>query len=142
MEGPPSPRFATAPSARPRPAKARGKAAAGAAVHCIFIVVYNGGDHPGLQPTMIEPRKLAVAVAGFCTAGSSIGGFCGRFIPGMLDDLIGWRGAFVVLAALSLLGAIAVLLLLPREKRFLRSPGLVASAGQMLAHLRKAQLLA
>ena len=30
-------------------------------------------------------------IAGIYISGTSIGGFCGRFIPGMLSDLIGWR---------------------------------------------------
>src|SRR6267378_2269862 len=70
-------------------------------------------------------------VAGIYITGSSIGGFCGRFLPGMLGDLIGWRGAFLALAGLSLLGAIVLTLLLPREKGFVRSQGLGASARQM-----------
>ena len=63
-------------------------------------------------------------------------------MPGVLADLIGWRGAFLALAALSLAGAVAVAALLPREKRFVRSEGLAASARQMLRHLRNPQLLA
>src|SRR5437763_1433351 len=55
-------------------------------------------------------------VAGIYVAGSSIGGFCGRFVPGVLGDIIGWRGAFLAVAALSLAGAVAVAMLLPREK--------------------------
>ena len=63
-------------------------------------------------------------------------------MPGVLGDLVGWRGAFLVLAALSFAGAIAVALLLPREKHFVRSEGLATSARQMLRHLRNPQLLA
>jgi predicted MFS family arabinose efflux permease len=88
------------------------------------------------------PAAEVAGVAGIYIAGSSIGGFCGRFIPGVLGDLIGWRGAFLALAALSLLGAILLALLLPREKRFVRSQGLGASARQMLRHLKNPQLLA
>jgi MFS transporter, YNFM family, putative membrane transport protein len=88
------------------------------------------------------PSAEVAGVAGLYVAGSSVGGFCGRFLPGLLGDLIGWRGAFLALAGLSLLGAILLALLLPREKGFVRSPGLGASAGQMLRHLRNPQLLA
>jgi YNFM family putative membrane transporter len=88
------------------------------------------------------PAGEVAGVAGIYIAGSSIGGFCGRFIPGALGDLIGWRGAFLALAGLSLLGAVTLALLLPREKRFVRSQGLGASARQMLRHLRNPQLLA
>ncbi len=88
------------------------------------------------------PAKQVAGIAGIYIAGSSIGGFAGRFVPGLLGDLIGWRGAFLVLAAMSLAGAIAVALLLPREKHFVRSEGLATSTRQMLRHLRNPQLLA
>jgi MFS transporter, YNFM family, putative membrane transport protein len=96
-------------------------------------VAYIGDEWP--------PAEVAGA-AGIYIAGSSLGGFCGRFVPGVLGDLIGWRGAFLALAALSFAGAVLLALLLPREKGFVRSEGLVASARHMLAHLRNPQLLA
>ena len=68
--------------------------------------------------------------------------FIGRFITGVFSDIIGWRGAFMVLAAMTLAGAIAVALLLPREKKFVRSEGLGAALKQMLRHFRNRQLLA
>ena len=63
------------------------------------------------------PASEIAGVAGIYIAGSSVGGFCGRFVPGVLADIIGWRGAFVALAVLSLLGAIVVAIMLPREDR-------------------------
>src|ERR1700674_2731473 len=75
-------------------------------------VAYIGDEWP--------PAEVA-AVAGIYIAGSSLGGFCGRFIPGVLGDLVGWRGAFVALACLSLAGAFMVMGLLPSEKNFVRS---------------------
>jgi MFS transporter, YNFM family, putative membrane transport protein len=88
------------------------------------------------------PPAEVPGVAGVYIAGSSLGGFCGRFVPGVLGDLVGWRGAFLALAGLSLIGAILLALLLPREKGFVRSEGLRASARQMLRHLTDPQLLA
>jgi MFS transporter, YNFM family, putative membrane transport protein len=88
-----------------------------------------------------QPAQVA-GVAGIYIAGSSLGGFSGRFVPGLLGDLIGWRGAFLTLAGLSLAGAVTLALLLPREKGFVRSHGLAASARQMLRHLKDPQLLA
>jgi YNFM family putative membrane transporter len=96
-------------------------------------VAYIGDEWP--------PAQVA-GVAGLYITGSSIGGFCGRFVPGVLGDLIGWRGAFLALAGLSLMCAIAIALLLPREKGFVRSEGLAASGRQMLRHLRDPQLVA
>ena len=96
-------------------------------------VAYIGDEWP--------PAQVA-GVAGIYIAGSSLGGFSGRFVPGLLGDLIGWRGAFLTLAGLSLAGAVTITLLLPREKGFVRSQGLAASARQMLRHLKDPQLLA
>jgi predicted MFS family arabinose efflux permease len=88
------------------------------------------------------PAHEAAAAAGVYTSGASLGGFSGRFIAGIVADIGGWRVAFIVLAAMTLAGGIAVSILLPREKRFVRSEGLIASARQMLAHFRNKQLLA
>src|SRR5262245_44586846 len=87
------------------------------------------------------PPAAVAGVAGVYIAGSSIGGFCGRFIPGVLGDLFGWRLAFLSLAGLSLVGAVLVAWLLPREKGFVRSQGLVASGRQMLRPLKNPQLI-
>jgi len=101
----------------------------------IFTVVlaYIGDEWP--------PAEVA-GVAGLYVSGSSLGGFCGRLIPGVLADLVGWRFAFLALAGLGLLGAILVATKLPRERRFVRSEGFVASGLQMLRHLRNTQLVA
>jgi MFS transporter, YNFM family, putative membrane transport protein len=81
-------------------------------------------------------------VAGLYISGTSIGGFCGRFIPGLLTDLIGWRLAFDVVALLTLVAAIIVAATLPRERHFVRSGGILSSLAQMLRHLRDRQLVA
>ena len=96
-------------------------------------VAYIGDEWP--------PNEVA-GVAGVYVTGSSIGGFAGRMVPGALADLIGWRPAFVVLATMTLIAAVAILFILPQEKRFVRSAGLRASLAQMLQHLRNPQLIA
>ena len=88
------------------------------------------------------PATDVAGVAGIYIAGSSIGGFSGRFVTGVLADLVGWRGAFLTLAVLSLIGAILVAALLPRERGFVRSEGIGASVRQMLRHLKDPQLVA
>jgi predicted MFS family arabinose efflux permease len=74
--------------------------------------------------------------------GSSVGGFSGRFIPGILTDLIGWRSAFDVVALLTLIAAIIVALTLTRERHFVPSGGLGASARYMVRHIRDPRLIA
>ena len=99
----------------------------------VVTVAYIGDEWP--------PAEVAAA-AGIYVTGSSLGGFCGRLIPGVVADLLGWRAAFLSLSALSLLGAIVIAALLPHEKRFVRSPGVTASARAMLRHLKDPQLIA
>jgi len=96
-------------------------------------VAYIGDEWP--------PQEVA-GVAGVYVTGASLGGFAGRMVPGALADLIGWRDAFLILAAITFAAAIAVLFILPREKRFVRSRGFADSGAQMLRHLRNPQLIA
>jgi MFS transporter, YNFM family, putative membrane transport protein len=88
------------------------------------------------------PPSEVAGVAGVYVTGSSIGGFAGRMVPGALADLIGWREAFLILAATTFLAAILILLILPRERKFVRSEGFGASARQMVKHLRNPQMIA
>src|SRR5579863_3009479 len=81
-------------------------------------------------------------IAGLFISGSSVGGFAGRFVTGIVADLMGWRASFVAVALLTLAGALIVTIALPRERRFVRSGGLAAAARQMLAHLTNVRLLA
>jgi predicted MFS family arabinose efflux permease len=88
------------------------------------------------------PPREATTVAGIYSSGASLGGFSGRLVTGFLADLIGWRAGFNALAVIAFAGAIAVAFLLPHERRFVRSEGLLASGRQMLAHFRNGQLVA
>jgi len=95
-------------------------------------VAYVGDEWPPIE----VPR-----VAGLFISGSSIGGFSGRFMTGAIADLIGWRASFAAVALLTLAAAIIITIALPRERRFVRSGGFLASARQILAHLRNPRLL-
>jgi MFS transporter, YNFM family, putative membrane transport protein len=88
------------------------------------------------------PRHEATTAAGIYSSGSSLGGFSGRLLTGFLADLVGWRWGFFALAGIAFAGAVAVLFLLPPERKFVRSEGLAASGRQMLAHFRNRQLIA
>jgi len=96
-------------------------------------VAYIGDEWP--------PADVA-RVAGLYMVGASVGGFSGRFIPGVLADLIGWRAAFQVVALLTLVAALIVALTLAPERRFMRSGGLFTSLAQMLRHFRDRRLVA
>ena len=97
------------------------------------MVAYIGDEWPSAE---------VPGVAGIYITGASIGGFAGRFIPGVVADLAGWRTAFLTLAVISVAGAALLTVVLPRERKFVRSDGLAASLRQMLRHLRNPQLVA
>jgi YNFM family putative membrane transporter len=97
------------------------------------VIAYIGDEWPPGEVTRI---------AGLYSAGTSFGGFFGRFISGVVADLMGWRASFAVVALITLAAGVFVALALPRERRFVRSDGLLASSRQMLAHLRNPRLLA
>ena len=88
------------------------------------------------------PPREATTAAGIYSSGSSIGGFSGRLITGLLADLVNWRAGFLALGGVAFAGAIATIFLLPHERKFVRSAGFLASGRQMLAHFRNGQLLA
>src|SRR5215469_12473176 len=88
------------------------------------------------------PASDIARVAGLYVSGASIGGFSGRFIPGILADLIGWRTAIQIIALITLVAAVIVAVTLPRERKFVRSDGLLSSFIQMLRHFRDRRLVA
>src|SRR6478736_67292 len=47
------------------------------------------------------PPNEVNGVFGLYASASAVGGFFGRFIPGMLTDIVGWRGGFLALACCS-----------------------------------------
>ena len=88
------------------------------------------------------PPGEANAVFGIYASASAVGGFLGRFVPGMLTDYVGWRGGFLALACGSVICLVMVALLLTPERKFVRATDLGTSLRQMLAHLRNPRLLA
>jgi YNFM family putative membrane transporter len=97
------------------------------------VVAYIGEEWPPAEAT---------GVTGLYMAATSVGGFSGRFFAGLLADTIGWRSGFLAIAAVTCACGLAVAAILPRERNFVRSEGLIASARHMLHHLRNPQLLA
>lgn len=88
------------------------------------------------------PAHEATVAAGVYTSGASLGGFSGRLFCGIVADLAGWRAAFLLLAAMTLTGAVIIGFILPRERKFVRSEGLLTSARQMLGHFKNPTLIA
>jgi predicted MFS family arabinose efflux permease len=87
------------------------------------------------------PPSFAARLNATFVCGSVVGGFSGRFLTGVLTEHLGWRDAFWVLAAVTLLVGGGVLACLPRERRFVPAASLYASLRQLVAHGRNRPLL-
>jgi predicted MFS family arabinose efflux permease len=86
-------------------------------------------------------RGVGRAMSAYVT-GTVFGGFLGRFISGVVATHWHWRATFLVLAALNLMGAIAVRAWLPLAKHFVRAENLRQVLNDAREHLRNPRLLA
>jgi predicted MFS family arabinose efflux permease len=89
-----------------------------------------------------SPRGSVGATMAIYVTGTVIGGFCGRFIGGLVDSRWGWQSAFFVLGALTFAAALTVWRFLPRSRRFVRQGNVAGALRAMCSHLRNPQLLA
>jgi YNFM family putative membrane transporter len=96
-------------------------------------IAYIGDEWPPAQKT---------GVASIYLSASSLSGFLGRFLTGILSDVIGWRGAFLADAAITAVFAVGIMFLLPPEKQFVGASSLGASLRQMVRHLGNPRLVA
>ena len=69
----------------------------------------------------MDPEALGYSM-GLYIGGTAIGGMAGRVISGVLSDWLGWRLGTGILAGLIMVAAIAVAVLLPRPRHFVRDP--------------------
>lgn len=74
--------------------------------------------------------------------GTVMGGFSGRFITGHLGEALGWRGAFVALAIMNVLGAVLVLWLLPVSRHFVPNRNVKGAWATLRSHLQNKPLMA
>ena len=74
--------------------------------------------------------------------GTVMGGFCGRFITGHAGHLLGWRGAFVMLAVLNLIGALLVWRALPASRNFVPNRNFQGAMATLWGHLHNRRLMA
>jgi predicted MFS family arabinose efflux permease len=82
-----------------------------------------------------------IRLAGTYSSGTIFAGFFGRFIAGWSAAFFGWRAAFAVLAGCTALAAIAVGLILPKERNFRPVHGWRATRQGFAEHLRNPRLL-
>ena len=88
------------------------------------------------------PPAAAGGVASLYVAGTAIGGFCGRFISGLVTGAWGWRAAFLAMGLINLSFLLLIAWLLPRSRRFSPSASLLASLSGAGTLLRNTSLLA
>ena len=89
-----------------------------------------------------SPRHLVGSTMATYVSGTVLGGFCGRFLSGVLASHGGWQAAFIALGFLTIAGAAVTLWLLPRSTKFVRQNNAHASFRYMVKHLGNRQLLA
>ncbi|WP_424212137.1 MFS transporter [Streptomyces sp. BI20] len=89
----------------------------------------------------VSPKALVGAI-GLFVAGNSIGGMSGRVVTGWAAQLWGWRAGLAAVGAMSLLCAIAFLVLLPKARNFRPASLDPRAVGRTVgAHLRDPLLL-
>lgn len=69
----------------------------------------------------MDPEALGYSM-GLYIGGTAIGGMAGRVISGVLSDVLGWRLGTGILGGLIVVAAIAVAMLLPKPRAFVRDP--------------------
>jgi len=96
------------------------------------IIAYINEEFPGRAGTVMAAY----------VSGTVFGGFCGRFLSGLLASHANWRVAFVMLGVLNLLGAFAVRQWLPLAVNFVPARHVLRSLGDTWGHLQNPRLLA
>jgi MFS transporter, YNFM family, putative membrane transport protein len=114
----------------------------------IVLRFFQGLAVPGIVVVLIaylSEEFHAGGVARMTTAyvgGTVMGGFCGRFVTGHAGHVLGWRGAFVVLAVANFLGALLVLRALPASTRFVANRNIRGAFQTLGRHLSNRRFIA
>lgn len=89
-----------------------------------------------------SPEHAVGATMSTYITGTVVGGFSGRLLSGLVAPHWGWRAAFVLLGAATLLSAMVTWWLLPRSTKFVPQRTAAASLQALRRHLQNPQLLA
>lgn len=98
----------------------------------VVLIAYIGEEFDG---------KMLARLMSLYVAGTVLGGFSGRFILGHLNEMIGWRQAFYVMALLCVVSALFVWHQLPRSRRFEPKPNIQTALYTLGCHLRNRYVL-
>ena len=103
----------------------------GATGLCLAGVIAVAVAHLGDE---VPGHRLGAAI-GIYVSGNTIGGIASRVVPGLTEDVAGWRGGVAAIATVAAVATAAFWWLLPPARHFTRKPGDVAS---MIASVRTA----
>ena len=92
----------------------------------VVAIAYIGEEFEG--PAVTE-------LMSFYVSGAVLGGFLGRFILGHLEEFIGWRQGYYVMAAMTLIGALWVGKMLPASRSFVANPNFHSAIQTLGDHL-------
>lgn len=114
----------------------------------IFLRFLQGLVVPGIVVVMMAYLAEEFGTVGMArmtatyVGGTVMGGFCGRFITGHAGHWLGWRGAFLMLAAMNLFGALLVIWRLPPSRHFVPRREASAALRTLWLHLHNPRLRA
>ncbi|AXF20657.1 MFS transporter [Burkholderia pyrrocinia] len=87
-------------------------------------------------------RGTSAEISALFVAGTTLGGFAGRFVTNLLTSMWGWRHALDVVAALCLVTGVAIYASLPASRAIVRRTGHDADAGPSWRIVTRGPLLA
>ncbi len=87
------------------------------------------------------PGPTATRLAGIYMSGTISGGLAGRLASGFVAEFFGWRASFFAVGLISLIVALLVLFLLPREQKFRPVAGWGQTLHSFPNHLTNPKLL-
>jgi MFS transporter, YNFM family, putative membrane transport protein len=111
-------------------------------VQGLFIPAVIAGVIAYITEESAGPRGGVGATMAAYVTGTVVGGMMGRFIAGLAAAHWGWRGAFTALGWVTLAGAIATWVLLPRSRRFVPQREFGPALRAFVGHLKNPRLLA
>ncbi|MEC6907862.1 MFS transporter [Photobacterium piscicola] len=84
-----------------------------------------------------SPKALMLAVGAYISA-NSLGGIAGRLYGGIIGEQLGWHWAVLGMAAMSLIGALIVIKLLPPQQHFIHHHHRISiHVYQVVAHIKQ-----
>lgn len=98
----------------------------------VVLIAYIGEEFDG---------RLMTRLMSLYVSGTVLGGFLGRFLLGHLNDWVGWRHGFWVMAALSAASALFVWRQLPASRRFEAKPHFQTALSTLNGHLHNRYVL-